>query len=76
MYKKIKLLNIKIKEILYFYYYLINNKDEEFEIDIKDNKCQCSVNRCDESDFPHDDSHRKKNRRRKKDSDEDDSSDE
>jgi len=33
---KFKKLNIKIKEILYFYYDLINNKDEEFEKGVKE----------------------------------------
>ena len=32
---KIKELNIKIKEILYCYYYLVNNKDEGFEIPVE-----------------------------------------
>ena len=32
---KIKKLNIKIKEILYFYYYLVDNKNEEFEVDVE-----------------------------------------
>ena len=32
---KIKKLNIKIKKILYFYYYLVNNKNEEFEVDVE-----------------------------------------
>ena len=35
---KIKSLNIKIKEILWFYYYLINNKDEGFENEVKEFK--------------------------------------
>ena len=33
---KIESFNIKIKEILWLYYYLINNKDEEYEKEIKD----------------------------------------
>jgi len=32
--EEIKSLNIKIKEILWFYYYLINNKDEGFEDEV------------------------------------------
>ena len=32
---KIKELNIKIKEILYFYYDLIGNKNEEFEVEVE-----------------------------------------
>ena len=34
--EKIKSLNIKIKEILWFYYYLIGNKDEGFENEVKE----------------------------------------
>ena len=34
--EKIKSLNIKIKEILWFYYYLIDNKDEGFENEVKE----------------------------------------
>ena len=34
---KLKELNIKIKEILFFYYYLVGNKDEGFENEIKRN---------------------------------------
>ena len=34
--EEIKLLNIKIKEILWFYYYLIDYKDEGFEDEIKE----------------------------------------
>ena len=37
---KIKSLNIKIKEILWLYYYLTNNKDEGFENEIKEYKKQ------------------------------------
>ena len=33
---KIKSLNIKIKEILWLYYYLIDNKDEGFEVEVKE----------------------------------------
>ena len=36
--EEIKSLNIKIKEILWFYYYLINNKDEGFEDEVKEYK--------------------------------------
>ena len=32
---KIKDLNIKIKEILYFYYYLVDNKDEGFSVEVE-----------------------------------------
>ena len=32
---KIKELNIKIKEILYFYYYLVDNKDEGFSAEVE-----------------------------------------
>ena len=32
---QIKSLNIKIKEILWLYFYLMDNKDEDFEKDIK-----------------------------------------
>ena len=35
---KIRELNIKIKEILYFYYYLIDNEDEGFEVQVKNIK--------------------------------------
>lgn len=35
---EIKSLNIKIKEILWLYYYLTNNKDEGFEDDVKEYK--------------------------------------
>jgi hypothetical protein len=34
---KIKILNIKIKEILFFYYYLVNNEDERFEAEVENN---------------------------------------
>ena len=34
---KIKKLNIKIKEIFYFYNYLVNNKDEGFEKEVENN---------------------------------------
>ena len=34
--EKIKSLNIKIKEILWFYYYLIDNKEEGFEDEVKE----------------------------------------
>ena len=34
--EKIKSLNIKIKEILWFYYYLRGNKDEGFENEVKE----------------------------------------
>lgn len=33
---KIKTLNIKIKEILWFFYYLIDNKEEGFEGEVKE----------------------------------------
>jgi len=33
---KIKSLNIKIKEILWLYYYLVDNKDEDFDKDIRE----------------------------------------
>jgi len=36
--EEIKSLNIKIKEILWLYYYLINNKDEGFENEVKEYK--------------------------------------
>ena len=36
--EEIKSLNIKIKEILWVYYYLINNKDEGFEDEVKEYK--------------------------------------
>ncbi len=36
--EEIKSLNIKIKEILWFYYYLINNKDEGFEDEVVEYK--------------------------------------
>ena len=36
--EEIKSLNIKIKEILWFYFYLVNNKDEGFEDEVKEEK--------------------------------------
>ena len=47
----IKSLNIKIKEILWLYFYLINNKDEDFEKDVKEYlKNKIEINKPVESD--------------------------